>query len=364
MTTATVDEYNLENLLDSLKMDALKNIRRNLNLKNMSSLRKKELVAALAEKIPASVPEKVQMMDLHQYTAIVAMMTKSGIMPIEQIGLENVFYLSSIGYIHPSEVENQPVVVMPTEVMKQFYNLNPKEIMTIVNRNQKVSNILFGLVRYYGFMEIEKAHKLIEGYLQEEVDSEWLHNYISYLEDYYGDFRLNDGYIIHETIKELDGFKQAIASRVGLKYFPISAETMLNVNRFEPFERTEQMVNLVHYLSDTYSLKQEEAVELADRFIYKVQFGESLPDVVKWFGEQVELKSEKDINTLVEKMVTVVNNTRLWILKGHTPSELSSPSASKPATSTPVEKTQPKVGRNEPCPCGSGKKYKKCCGKA
>ena len=24
---------------------------------------------------------------------------------------------------------------------------------------------------------------------------------------------------------------------------------------------------------------------------------------------------------------------------------------------------KPKVGRNEPCPCGSGKKYKKCCGK-
>ncbi|HHW23437.1 MAG TPA: hypothetical protein GXX26_11250 [Clostridiaceae bacterium] len=22
-----------------------------------------------------------------------------------------------------------------------------------------------------------------------------------------------------------------------------------------------------------------------------------------------------------------------------------------------------KIGRNEPCPCGSGKKYKKCCGK-
>jgi uncharacterized protein YchJ len=22
----------------------------------------------------------------------------------------------------------------------------------------------------------------------------------------------------------------------------------------------------------------------------------------------------------------------------------------------------PKVGRNEPCTCGSGKKYKKCCG--
>ena len=24
-------------------------------------------------------------------------------------------------------------------------------------------------------------------------------------------------------------------------------------------------------------------------------------------------------------------------------------------------KSKPKVGNNEPCPCGSGKKYKKCC---
>jgi len=24
--------------------------------------------------------------------------------------------------------------------------------------------------------------------------------------------------------------------------------------------------------------------------------------------------------------------------------------------------TRQKVGRNEPCPCGSGRKYKKCCG--
>ena len=24
-------------------------------------------------------------------------------------------------------------------------------------------------------------------------------------------------------------------------------------------------------------------------------------------------------------------------------------------------RVEPKVGRNDPCPCGSGKKYKKCC---
>jgi preprotein translocase subunit SecA len=32
------------------------------------------------------------------------------------------------------------------------------------------------------------------------------------------------------------------------------------------------------------------------------------------------------------------------------------------AKKEPKRRTEPKVGRNDPCPCGSGKKYKKCCG--
>ncbi|MDH5495831.1 MAG: SEC-C metal-binding domain-containing protein [Nitrospira sp.] len=35
----------------------------------------------------------------------------------------------------------------------------------------------------------------------------------------------------------------------------------------------------------------------------------------------------------------------------------------EPATpTTPTQRTDSKVGRNDPCPCGSGKKYKKCHG--
>jgi tetratricopeptide (TPR) repeat protein len=29
----------------------------------------------------------------------------------------------------------------------------------------------------------------------------------------------------------------------------------------------------------------------------------------------------------------------------------------------PIQRAEPKIGRNDPCPCGSGKKYKKCCGR-
>jgi SEC-C motif-containing protein len=40
-----------------------------------------------------------------------------------------------------------------------------------------------------------------------------------------------------------------------------------------------------------------------------------------------------------------------WLFReGHAPEQ------------APVRNAGPKVGRNDPCPCGSGKKYKKCCG--
>jgi preprotein translocase subunit SecA len=42
----------------------------------------------------------------------------------------------------------------------------------------------------------------------------------------------------------------------------------------------------------------------------------------------------------------------------------ASPEPSRPSAAAPVpQPSQPKAGRNDPCPCGSGKKYKKCCGK-
>jgi uncharacterized protein YecA (UPF0149 family) len=33
-----------------------------------------------------------------------------------------------------------------------------------------------------------------------------------------------------------------------------------------------------------------------------------------------------------------------------------------PHVADPIRRSQPKIGRNDPCPCGSGKKFKKCHG--
>ncbi|NIO70542.1 MAG: DUF1186 domain-containing protein [Anaerolineae bacterium] len=46
-----------------------------------------------------------------------------------------------------------------------------------------------------------------------------------------------------------------------------------------------------------------------------------------------------------------------------TPSALQTVSDSQPTQRETYVRSKPKVGRNDPCPCGSGRKYKHCCGK-
>ena len=44
--------------------------------------------------------------------------------------------------------------------------------------------------------------------------------------------------------------------------------------------------------------------------------------------------------------------------------QVAKPAEPQPdGSSRPVQRTSKKVGRNDPCPCGSGKKYKHCCGR-
>jgi hypothetical protein len=46
-----------------------------------------------------------------------------------------------------------------------------------------------------------------------------------------------------------------------------------------------------------------------------------------------------------------------------TPSALQTVGDSQPTQRETYVRSKPKVGRNDPCPCGSGRKYKHCCGK-
>ena len=70
----------------------------------------------------------------------------------------------------------------------------------------------------------------------------------------------------------------------------------------------------------------------------------------------VFMQGAKSSEELITAVADVYNSTPLWTLKGTTALELEERSKT-------IIRTEKKVGRNDPCPCGSGKKYKKCCGR-
>ena len=83
---------------------------------------------------------------------------------------------------------------------------------------------------------------------------------------------------------------------------------------------------------------------------------------------QIKLSADR-YSYLLGMIGELYNRTRKPCLKGHKPDEVDgikpivAPSIQiNPKKPEPV-KTERKPGRNDPCPCGSGKKYKKCCGK-
>ena len=72
---------------------------------------------------------------------------------------------------------------------------------------------------------------------------------------------------------------------------------------------------------------------------------------------------------LLEMIEELNLRTRKPCLKGHTACEIEGyklptvPDVIVTAGKSEPIRIEHKIGRNDPCPCGSGKKYKKCCGK-
>ena len=62
----------------------------------------------------------------------------------------------------------------------------------------------------------------------------------------------------------------------------------------------------------------------------------------------------RELQQLAQLMQKAHNHTRMWINRGYSPQEIRETMG--------AQKAKVKIGRNDPCPCGSGKKYKKCCG--
>ena len=74
-------------------------------------------------------------------------------------------------------------------------------------------------------------------------------------------------------------------------------------------------------------------------------------------GQKVERKQAASItNANIDR--SAIENVHM--VSEQSPEPLQNTSSEK---RQPIVNNGPKIGRNDPCPCGSGKKYKNCCGK-
>lgn len=91
---------------------------------------------------------------------------------------------------------------------------------------------------------------------------------------------------------------------------------------------------------------------------------DSLPAMIKSKLQDPTIKKRFiDIAKCMEKDgvdFKSIRQMKKW-MKNHE-AELRAENGTAPAKVETVVHQGPRIGRNDPCPCGSGKKYKKCCG--
>ena len=82
---------------------------------------------------------------------------------------------------------------------------------------------------------------------------------------------------------------------------------------------------------------------------------------------RVRVQSEQDLEAMAERRRAAeamqYRHAQASALGGGQSAGGDSPPAAPPPAAEPFRRDVPKVGRNEPCPCGSGKKFKQCHGK-
>jgi len=117
-------------------------------------------------------------------------------------------------------------------------------------------------------------------------------------------------------------------------------------------------INLYAYAQkDPKLMYKEEAFEL-----FQQLFTHIWQRVVETVYQQ-EVQSEAEIQKHIQARKDTLDKKLTQMRSSHVSLTSSASSGESGESEKPVtfRRDQPKVGRNDPCPCGSGKKYKKCC---
>lgn len=193
---------------------------------------------------------------------------------------------------------------------------------------------------------------------KEAYSEDWdVKSLISYAEEFYAPA----GFLKEEKLQEMSRDELAtFLHKVAVDYYNAREE-----NNTAPIMR--ELENLVMLkVVDSHWMEHLDAMDALREGIGLRAYGQRDPLVEYKFEayEMFEAMKEAIVDDVVRYMYRV-NVVTQPVVEDH----LSEASTNNPnvdgSTETPKEpvRNDSTVGRNDPCPCGSGKKYKNCCGK-
>lgn len=353
----------LVNALGTLTRQDLEDIRYNVGLSGTSGLNKAELIDKLVPAILAFSKSWFVSMLNEEYQAMRHMAEREGISTQFRSDEVRLDYFQSLGLALSGSYHGKIAWYIPNEVLEEFTKLNVGALAKAVEWNTDAVRLAGGLLYYYGVLDYDQLFAKVKQYMDADETFQfadfmqvmfngacWQHN-----------FRVTDRLLCHYTVTDPD---RIIASRaqLGVGFAKLPYDKVYDAGEENYIESTAAYQTLAQFVMRVYHRDVLAAANTVGEITILLQNGGQMKDILTYtdsLGEVTEAEEQELANLLMR----FHNSLRLWILKGHTPEEIVSghldPEESEATgVASPQKK---KVGRNAPCPCGSGKKYKNCC---
>ncbi|WP_406945565.1 SEC-C metal-binding domain-containing protein [Halobacillus sp. SY10] len=357
------DLDDLEGVLEQRTKTELDEIRKNFGFKGLSSLNKADLIAHFKELLPVHLHRTLSYMNEGGYELVKKLAAGEAHVSGKDVPFSTARKMVERGWVFPARNDGKRVWVFPKELRSAFREADGQKLQQQVRENTEWIRLTKGMLHYYGYITDGAVISALERLSGREVD---IQRYFEVMRlcSYYEVSTISGGFfhagLDFEEKKELMTQHE---SRPEIPYYPFSKEQLLRAGATDPSEAMQPFMELIR---NSYDLDEEEILDQAYMFGELLKEGVDINELLEEFQEAFEIPNRQVMQQVADTFVYANNHTRMWMLKGHKPVELSrhKQASSEVETSEKVVpfKQERKIGRNEPCPCGSGKKYKKCCG--
>ncbi|MFR5642054.1 MAG: SEC-C metal-binding domain-containing protein [Clostridium paraputrificum] len=264
--------------------------------------------------------------------------------------------LSSLGVLFKLSIKDSYYLVVPSDIKEGINSLtsSKKYISNLKERSEGI-NLIDGLMTHYGLLLGGELYSIITNKESKVFKEENLDFYLNYIFRSYEAFTEGNA-LIHPFLFSPEDVYEELRVRQTIQYNFSNEDFFVSLGRDFKDTWGEEVLELKNILSKT-KLKKSDIDSLISQLIFYIKNDMDTQIIVELLTSYSLNLSDKALaDSIVNSFSKIFNNTPIWSLKGLTPSE----STARQKT-TIIKDKEP--GRNEPCPCGSGKKYKKCCGR-